>query len=156
MCEYIGIYLLRMHGWSHTYALGVLQNCAVILEGRWTAPALNTALSDMLSQLNSAGIPAGAYKGLQGLLLQKPHRRTALWLARNEGMDPYSNPCIAHYNSCHFLFPFLHSRLTKGKRNALPWKVCRTLLRQPASYKGVSEHREETPLGGSGGLTTRG
>ena len=28
------------------------------------------------------------------------------WLARNEGVDPYSSPYITQYRSCHFLFPF--------------------------------------------------
>ena len=28
-----------------------------------------------------------------------------LWLARNEGMDPYS-PYVTHYSSFHFLFHF--------------------------------------------------
>ena len=30
--------------------------------------------------------------------------KTGLWLARNEGMDPYSGPYITHYSSFHFLF----------------------------------------------------
>ena len=29
---------------------------------------------------------------------------TYLWLARNEGMDPYSSPYITHHCSFHFLF----------------------------------------------------
>ena len=29
---------------------------------------------------------------------------TGLWLARHEGMDPDSNPFLAHYTSFHILF----------------------------------------------------
>ena len=36
---------------------------------------------------------------------------TGLWLARNEGMDPYSSPYITHYSRFHFLFhSFLSSK----------------------------------------------
>ena len=30
--------------------------------------------------------------------------RSYLWLAGNEGMDPYSSPYATHYNGVHFLF----------------------------------------------------
>ena len=63
--------------------------------------------------------------------------KSYLWLARNEGMEPYSSPYITHCSSFHvlfhsnptpyaaisMLFPFLHSQLTKSKQFA------RTLLK---------------------------
>ena len=38
-----------------------------------------------------------------------------LWLASNEGMDPYSNPYTTQYSSFHFLF-HLSSLLKQAKQ----------------------------------------
>ena len=39
---------------------------------------------------------------------------SGFWLARSEGMDPYSSPYITHCSSFHFLS---HSFIPKGKEN---------------------------------------
>ena len=45
-----------------------------------------------------------------------------LWLARNEGMDSFSGPCITYYSSFHFL---VHSFISYPKASYTPTKTSR-------------------------------
>ena len=54
---------------------------------------------------------------------------TVLWLARNEGMAPYSSPYVTHYSSFHFLF-FISGSTSQG-------------------HLDVNKHPIPRPLGGS-------